>query len=60
MSSILPEKYPVGQSWLTQLKQSFTDPVDILHFLELDSDNFQEDIKARTLFPVRVSEAFFK
>lgn len=58
MSSILPEKYPVEQSWLTQLKESFSDPETILRYLELNLDNFQEDIKARRLFPVRVSKAF--
>lgn len=58
MSPILPEKYPFEQNWLTQLKKSFTDPLKILDFLELNQEDFHEDIKARALFPVRVSSAF--
>lgn len=58
MSSILPEKYPVEQSWLTQLRESFTEPEHILRYLELNPDNFQKDMDARALFPLRITQAF--
>lgn len=37
---------------------SFSDPVSLLKYLELPLENFEDDIKARQLFPMRVPRSF--
>ncbi|AKO45610.1 EF-P beta-lysylation protein EpmB [[Haemophilus] ducreyi] len=44
--------------WLIDLAEAFKDPVELLHFLELDPGLFQADIQARRLFPLRVPRPF--
>lgn len=44
--------------WLTELAQSFTDPLKLLQFLELKLQDFEQDIVARKLFAMRVPRAF--
>lgn len=44
--------------WLTELAQAFNDPTDLLQFLELNPQDFEQDIAARKLFAMRVPRAF--
>jgi EF-P beta-lysylation protein EpmB len=48
----------VESLWQKELKQSFTSPDDLLKFLELESNDFSEDVKAKALFNMRVPKAF--
>lgn len=48
----------VESLWQKELKQSFTSPDDLLKFLELEPSDFSEDVKAKTLFNMRVPKAF--
>lgn len=45
-------------NWLTDLAEAFRDPVDLLSYLELDCNEFQQDIQARKLFALRVPRPF--
>ncbi|QLB19022.1 EF-P beta-lysylation protein EpmB [Mannheimia granulomatis] len=44
--------------WLTELAQAFNNPVDLLQFIKLNPADFEQDIVARKLFPLRVPRAF--
>ncbi|MDO4697616.1 MAG: EF-P beta-lysylation protein EpmB [Pasteurellaceae bacterium] len=44
--------------WLHDLAQAFNDPVALLNYLELDPTDFEPDIQARKLFPLRVPRPF--
>ncbi|QIM66694.1 EF-P beta-lysylation protein EpmB [Mannheimia granulomatis] len=44
--------------WLTELAQAFNNPVDLLQFIKLNPIDFEQDIAARKLFPLRVPRAF--
>lgn len=44
--------------WLTELAQAFNNPVDLLQFIKLNPADFEQDIAARKLFPLRVPRAF--
>ncbi|HHW7569051.1 TPA: EF-P beta-lysylation protein EpmB [Mannheimia haemolytica] len=44
--------------WLTELAQAFNNPIDLLQFLELNPNDFEDDIAARKLFALRVPRAF--
>ncbi|MGX3021309.1 EF-P beta-lysylation protein EpmB [Ursidibacter sp. B-7004-1] len=44
--------------WLIDLAQAFNDPKALLDFLELDPQEFEQDIEARKLFALRVPRPF--
>lgn len=48
----------VESQWQKELKQSFTKPEDLLRFLNLDPEHYQQDVKARKLFNMRVPKHF--
>jgi EF-P beta-lysylation protein EpmB len=48
----------VESNWQKELATSFTDPEKLLKYLNLSTDKFAEDIKARRLFPMRVPVHF--
>jgi L-lysine 2,3-aminomutase len=48
----------VESQWQKELQQSFSDPADLLTFLELEPEKFSLDVAARKLFPVRVPKFF--
>ena len=48
----------VESLWQKDLKQSFTKPEQLLSFLQLDINDFADDIKARALFNMRVPRHF--
>ena len=48
----------VESQWQKDFKQSFTRPEDLLNFLDLPPENFEQDIKARSLFNMRVPKFF--
>lgn len=58
MTNIITKKHPLEQNWLHELKSAFTKPEDLLTYLELEPDDFTQDIKARTLHPMRVTADF--
>jgi EF-P beta-lysylation protein EpmB len=56
---IIPENIiSVESGWEKQIADSFTDPVSLLNYLELDTEAFLPDIAARKLFAMRVPRAF--
>ena len=59
MEQIIPKKpISVESNWQKELAKSFTDPTKLLDFLDLDSKNYRQHIKARRLFPMRVPRHF--
>lgn len=48
----------VESQWQKELKQSFTRPEDLLTFLNLDPEQYEQDSKARKLFNMRVPRHF--
>lgn len=44
--------------WQKELKQSFTDPVKLLEYLQLPVNDFIDDIEAKALFNMRVPKHF--
>lgn len=54
----ISEKSYQKTPWLIDLAQSFNNPLDLLAFLELEPNDFEQDMLARKLFPLRVSRAF--
>ncbi|MCK3656382.1 EF-P beta-lysylation protein EpmB [Pasteurellaceae bacterium Macca] len=44
--------------WLQELASAFKDPNELLHYLELDTSDFSQAVKARQLFALRVPRAF--
>ena len=50
--------HSVESQWQKELKQSFTEPTALIDYLQLSTDYFDEDIKARTLFSMRVPKHF--
>lgn len=56
---MIPEKaLTVEGQWQKELREVFTDPADLLRYLELDPNDFSRDMPARQLFPMRVPRAF--
>lgn len=51
----LPSSKP---QWLLDLANAFSDPVELLYFLQLDPTEFGDDIAARKLFSMRVPRPF--
>lgn len=59
MAQIIPKKaIAVEHNWQKELAFSFTDPQALLEYLQLPVAHYQEDIKARRLFPMRVPRHF--
>ncbi|WJG09016.1 EF-P beta-lysylation protein EpmB [Aliiglaciecola sp. LCG003] len=59
MTQIIPKKLvAVETNWQKELAQCFTDPEKLLLYLEFPIHDFEQDIKARKLFPMRVPKAF--
>ena len=48
----------VESNWQKELAMSFSDPNSLLKYLQLPAENFQQDVKARRLFPMRVPRPF--
>ncbi|WP_293745672.1 EF-P beta-lysylation protein EpmB [uncultured Paraglaciecola sp.] len=61
MSQIIPKKLlAVENNWQKEMAMSFSNPLSLLEYLELPLENFEDDIKARQLFPMRVPRPFAK
>ena len=59
MSQIIPKKIiAVEHNWQKELAMAFSDPIDLLNYLQLPVAQFADDIKARSLFPLRVPRPF--
>ncbi len=59
MPQIIPKKpVTVEPNWQKDLAQSFTDPLQLLQFLEIPTQAWLEAAKARKLFPLRVPRPF--
>ncbi|NMH60371.1 EF-P beta-lysylation protein EpmB [Alteromonas ponticola] len=59
MAQIIPKnRAGVEHNWQKELADSFTDPVQLLHYLNLPVDDFTHHIEARRLFPMRVPQHF--
>jgi EF-P beta-lysylation protein EpmB len=48
----------VERDWQKELASSFVSPAELLKYLQLNPDEFIEDMKARELFPMRVPVPF--
>jgi EF-P beta-lysylation protein EpmB len=61
LSQIIPKKLlAVENNWQKEMAMSFSNPLSLLEYLELPLENFEDDIKARQLFPMRVPRPFAK
>ena len=59
MAQIIPKKLAtVETNWQKELAMSFTDPLALLEYLELDSNTLGHHGQARRLFPMRVPRHF--
>ncbi|MEW9798413.1 EF-P beta-lysylation protein EpmB [Alteromonas sp. CYL-A6] len=59
MGQMIPKKaISVEHNWQKELAMSFTDPIALLEYLQIDPAGFVEDAHARTLFPMRVPRHF--
>ncbi|APE04875.1 MAG: EF-P beta-lysylation protein EpmB [Alteromonas sp.] len=59
MEQIIPKKaISVEHNWQKDLSNSFTDPVKLIHHLNLDAEKYHQHAKARRLFPMRVPQHF--
>ncbi len=59
MLRIIPRNDAAVQgNWQKELANAFTDPKQLLDYLQLDVENYQQDIAARKLFPMRVPLSF--
>ncbi|WP_137674342.1 EF-P beta-lysylation protein EpmB [Agarivorans sp. Toyoura001] len=59
MLRIIPRNDAAVQgNWQKELANAITDPKDLLQYLQLDPENYQLDIAARKLFPMRVPLSF--
>ncbi|GEA12434.1 EF-P beta-lysylation protein EpmB [Alteromonas sp. KUL49] len=59
MSQIIPKKaISVESNWQKELAQSFSDPLDLVNYLQLDTESYTQHSKARRLFPMRVPRHF--
>ncbi|QJR82759.1 EF-P beta-lysylation protein EpmB [Alteromonas pelagimontana] len=59
MAQIIPKKpVSVEHNWQKELAKSFTDPVTLLKYLNLDEQTYAKHGKARQLFPMRVPRHF--
>ena len=59
MLAIIPKKIiAVEHNWQKELAMAFSDPLELLNYLQLPATQFADDIKARSLFPLRVPRPF--
>lgn len=59
LAQIIPKKsLTVERHWQKELAQAITDPAELLREMDLDPADFQQDIAARKLFPLRVPRPF--
>lgn len=59
MLAIIPKKIiAVEHNWQKELAMAFSDPFELLSYLQLPLEDFTEDIKARALFALRVPRPF--
>lgn len=59
MAQIIPKKpVSVEPNWQKELANSFTDPIQLLNFLDLGEKSFAKHGEARRLFPMRVPRFF--
>jgi len=59
VEQIIPKKaISVERNWQKELANSFTSPEKLLSFLDLDTRDYEQDSKARRLFPMRVPRHF--
>lgn len=58
MIEIQPLTSPEKADWLRDLATAFNNPIDLLNYLELPLADFEQDIQARKLFPLRVPRQF--
>jgi len=59
LTQIIPKnKQAVESDWQKELANAYTDPQELLQDLGFDPIHFQQDIKARKLFPLRVPRPF--
>ncbi|RDV28006.1 EF-P beta-lysylation protein EpmB [Alteromonas aestuariivivens] len=59
MAQIIPKNpIAVEHNWQKELATSFSDPVKLLDYLQLDSGHYGQHGKARRLFPMRVPRHF--
>ncbi|WP_420801138.1 EF-P beta-lysylation protein EpmB [Phocoenobacter skyensis] len=58
---MIPQNMKIGEKkplWLQDLAQAFNDPIDLLNYLELDPNEFEQDLLARKLFAMRIPRPF--
>jgi L-lysine 2,3-aminomutase len=59
LSQIIPKKpFAVENNWQKELASAFSDPLDLLTYLDFEPDEFRQHIAARRLFPMRVPLPF--
>ncbi|MDM7861706.1 EF-P beta-lysylation protein EpmB [Alteromonas sp. ASW11-36] len=59
MAQIIPKKpVSVESNWQKELALSFTDPVKLLEYLQINPADYALDAQARRLFPMRVPRHF--
>lgn len=59
MAQIIPKKLmTVESNWQKELRQCITDPQKLLEFMQLSGPEYQQHVKARRLFPMRVPFPF--
>ncbi|MCW8109370.1 EF-P beta-lysylation protein EpmB [Alteromonas ponticola] len=59
MAQIIPKIIAsVEHNWQKELASSFTDPVELLRYLNLPVEDYAAHIEARRLFPMRVPRSF--
>ncbi|MGB2426497.1 MAG: EF-P beta-lysylation protein EpmB [Alteromonas sp.] len=61
MAQMIPKKpVSVESNWQKELALSFTDPVKLLEYLQIDPAEYALDAQARRLFPMRVPRHFVR
>lgn len=59
MAQIIPKNpLQVEPDWQKELAQSFTNPIALFEYLQLNDEKLIQDAKARRLFPMRVPRPF--
>lgn len=59
MAQIIPENLVTVEShWQKELAQAYKDPQKLLEALDLNPEDYVQDVKARRLFPMMVPQAF--
>jgi EF-P beta-lysylation protein EpmB len=57
--AIIPKKIiAVEHNWQKEIAMAFSDPIALLDYLQIPAESFEQDIKARSLFPLRVPRPF--